>query len=59
MENAPTRLVAWALALLLALLSCYFPHSPLGLFLELTAAAIFAGLSIRAPPGSAAGQAGP
>jgi hypothetical protein len=42
MENAPMRLVAWTLALLVAIVSCYFPHSPLGLFLELTAAAVFA-----------------
>ena len=40
--NAPTRLVAWALALVVAIVSCYFPHKPLGLFLELLAAAIFA-----------------
>jgi hypothetical protein len=42
MENAPMRLVAWALALVVAILSCYFAHTPLGLTLELTAAGIFA-----------------
>jgi hypothetical protein len=41
-NNVPLRLVAWTLALALALVSCYFPHKPLGLFLELTAAVIFA-----------------
>jgi hypothetical protein len=41
-QNAPLRLVAWALALVVAILSCYFPYTPLGLFLQLAAAAIFA-----------------
>lgn len=41
-NNSPMRLLAWALALVVALVSCYFPRTPLGMFLELTAAAIFA-----------------
>jgi len=41
-RNAPMRLIARALALVVAIVSCYFPRTPLGLFLELTAAAIFA-----------------
>ena len=41
-ENAPLRFLAWALALVVALVSCYFPHRPLGWFLELAAAVIFA-----------------
>jgi hypothetical protein len=40
--NTPWRFSAWALALAVALTSLGFPHSHLGLALELTAAVIFA-----------------
>jgi hypothetical protein len=41
-QGSSLRLVAWVLALFVALLSLSFPHTRLGLFLELTAALIFA-----------------
>ena len=41
-NNAPLRLLTWALALVVAIVSCYFTHTLLGLLLQLAAAAIFA-----------------